>query len=134
MICVYQANGQKWVKKIATIADPVNIANIITRCQQIARNASAGKYSQISGATSCTDCSRNTFTNKEGASKCGKCVGIFMDEKFRVVLCSVLVALVGETFPSANMTGGNCEKCMKGRYSLIAGEPFPGCHECPSGR
>jgi hypothetical protein len=96
------------------------------------RKCAAGKFSQISGATICTDCSRNTFSNEMGGSKCKKCVGASWTKNLEgSLLCNLCED--GETFPAANMTGGNCEKCMIGRYSLIAGEPFPGCHACPSG-
>ena len=50
---------------------------------------------------------REWTRNEEGQDKCVAC-------------------LRGETF-----AGDRCELCGEGKYSLLAGESFFGCHQCP---
>ena len=91
-----------------------------------------GKFSMVSGATDCRDCPRNTYARISGKRECSPCTGpSWTNNAEASTTCEP--CQVGQVFPYKNATGGNCEKCMSGRYSLIAGESFPGCHSCPVG-
>ena len=96
-----------------------------TQCQE-------GQYTMVSGAASCEKCPRNTYANDIGTAKCPVCSGNSWTEH-QEGASSCVPCNVGQVFPYANNSGGNCEFCMAGRYSLIAGETFAGCHACPEG-
>ncbi len=96
-------------------------------CKQCQR----GTYNNAAAKASCDQCPPGSFSNANGSTTCTNCEKYSWTngEKGRHV-CTP--CKVGEVYPSEN-TGGACDACPLGRYSLIAGEPYFGCHGCPVG-
>ena len=106
-----------------------------------------GKYARA-GFDGCRSCIPGQFVSNAGQKECSKCpVGkvASRDGATDCILCNVsswtedtpgrsvcTPCKIGEVYPSSE-GGGSCVACPSGRYSVLAGEPFFGCHDCPVG-
>ena len=87
----------------------------------------AGYLAGIQNSPDCKQCPAARFASEEEASNCDPCnIRSWTQNLLGKSVC--VPCFRGETF-----AGDRCEVCGEGKYSLLAGENFFGCHQCPDG-